>query len=260
MWIDAGVNLTNSRFHGKVDEVIENARRAGVQHCIVIATSVAEAEAAIALCQQFPHYLKTTAGIHPHDAGQVKASDWQLLREFLQHPDVVAVGECGLDFNRNYTPQTEQLAVFEKQLELAAMTQMPVYLHERDAQPQVLQLLDKFGDKLPQRLSHCFTGDRAALAEYLRRDHYIGITGWVCDERRNGPLLDALTLIPDNRLLLETDAPFLLPRSIRPRPKMNEPAWVAEVGRVVAQQRQVEPEVLAQQTSANSQRFFQLST
>ena len=169
-----------------------------------------------------------------------------------------AVGECGLDFDRDFSPRPLQEKALEEQLALAVELQMPVFLHEREASQRLLEILRDYRDRLPAAVVHCFTGERRALYAYLDLDLHIGITGWVCDERRGTHLHPLLRDIPDERLMLETDAPFLLPRTLRPKPKSgrNEPAFLGEVLREVALHRGQPEDSLAAQTTRNARAFF----
>ncbi|MDT7526494.1 MULTISPECIES: TatD family hydrolase [Pseudidiomarina] len=256
-WFDVGVNLTNPKLLVQAEQVIARGLAAGVERQLVIGTNVLESEQALALCERFPQQLVACVGIHPHDAAASQPTDLARLRELAQHPAVVAIGECGLDFNRNYSPAAIQQQVFTAQLELAAELKLPVYLHERDAQAQQLALLKPFLKSIPRMLAHCFTGGEKELANYLDLGCYIGITGWLCDERRGTELQQAVPWIPANRLLLETDAPFLLPRTIRPRPKYNEPSLLPAIGEYLAQLRQQEVTTIAAQCWQNSLEFIQ---
>lgn len=257
-WFDCGVNLTNPKLYRDIDGVIQRAVAAGVERQLVIGTNLRESAQAIALCEQFPQHLVATVGIHPHDAATAPVDFIEQLRQLAAHPQVVAIGECGLDFNRNFSPPDIQLQVFEAQLQLAAELELPVYLHERDAQQRQCDLLERYRDHIPKMLTHCFTGGKKELARYLELGCYIGITGWLCDERRGQQLQEAVTDIPAARLLVETDAPFLLPRTIRPRPAYNEPYLLPEVGKVLAQFRQQEVADIAALTWRNSIDFFSL--
>lgn len=257
MWTDAGLNLTNPGFAGNETALLQQAVTAGVNRFTLIGTSVLESEAAAELAATLPGCI-ATAGVHPHAAQAVPGDYLQQLRSLAGQPQVRAIGECGLDYNRNYSPPATQRTVFREQLELAVELQLPVYLHERDAQTDQLALLREFRDHLPALFTHCFTGGPAELEAYLELDCYIGITGWVCDERRGQALQQAVPLIPANRLVLETDAPFLKPRTIRPRPKTrhNQPAWLTwTAAQVAALRREAEAE-LAWQTTTNVQRLF----
>ncbi|MEX1220736.1 MAG: TatD family hydrolase [Idiomarina sp.] len=257
-WFDAGVNLTNSSFADHHEQVLQRAAAAGVSRMVVIGTCLQSSREAVQLAERYPQQLVATVGIHPHDAAGVSDTYIAELRELAAHPLVRAIGECGLDFNRNYSPPEQQLQVFREQLDLAAQLQLPVYLHERDALTQQLQLLNEFADKIPRLLTHCFTAGREALEKYLQLGCYIGITGWICDERRGDELRQAVKHIPADRLLLETDGPFLLPRTLKPKPKsrVNEPAHIPHIAGVVAALREQPVAQLEQQCWHNSLTFF----
>lgn len=258
MWFDAGVNLTNPRLLKDLDGVMQRAQDAGVQQQLVISTSLEEAEQAIRLCEQYPKQLWMTVGIHPHDAEQAPADVKHRLHDLAQAPNVVAMGECGLDFNRNFSSPDTQKRVFIAQIELANELHLPLYLHERDAIDTQIMLLNQYCDVTTPCLTHCFTGDQQALQRYAERGHWFGITGWVCDERRNQDLVSALQDVPLDRLVIETDAPFLLPRGIKPRPKMNEPRLLPHVGDTLARYLGMSAPTLAQLTYRNARLFFGL--
>lgn len=259
MWFDAGVNLTNPRLLDDIEGVIARAIKAGVSQQLIIATNEQESESAIKLCQRFPNELVTTVGIHPHDAAGVSANYLERLEELARHPCVVAIGECGLDFNRNYSAPEQQVKVFSEQIQLANRLSLPLYLHERDAREQQVDLLNKLCAEHTACITHCFTGGPDDAAAYLARGHWFGITGWVCDERRNQALLAALPGLPKERILVETDAPFLLPRTVRPRPKFNEPQWLPEVGRMLAQQLELPEAEIAALTKQNARDVLALT-
>jgi TatD DNase family protein len=255
-WFEGGVNLTNARFSEQLEQLMVNAERAGVARMVVIATDLAHSAAAIALCQRYPQQLQCTVGIHPHDAEAAPADFVSQLAVLSEHPSVCAIGECGLDFNRNFSTPAAQLKVFEAQLELAAQRQLPVYLHERDAFSAQLNLLQRYAPAIPKLFCHCFTGGPEQLAAYQQLDCYIGITGWVCDERRGDLLRQAVPLIASDRLILETDAPYLVPRTLRPRPSINAPCSLPVIAEQVAELRQQPLAELAQQVWFNSETLF----
>ena len=258
--VDIGANLTNQSFANDLDEVIQRAQQNHLNQIIVTGTSIAESLDAAALCEQYPSYLYSTAGCHPHDAKDFKAEDIQKLRDLCKLPQVVAVGECGLDFNRNYSPQADQLKVFRQQLALAVEVELPVFLHQRDAHQTFLGILKEFRSQLKQVVVHCFTDGIKELNDYLEIDCYIGITGWVCDPKRGEQLRQAVPHIPDDRLLIETDAPYLLPKTLKPKPKKsrNEPANLLHVCNAVAELIQQNRETVAASTYKNSCHFFGL--
>ncbi|MGE8407516.1 MAG: TatD family hydrolase [Pseudomonas sp.] len=261
--IDIGVNLTNSSFAGKHQDILDRAEAAGVRQMLLTGTSLAGSEEALELCQQLDESaqrLFSTAGVHPHDASHWSSDSQRQLRHLLEQPRVRAVGECGLDFNRDFSPRPQQEKALEEQLSLAVELQMPVFLHERDASERLLHILKDYRDHLCAAVVHCFTGEREALFGYLDLDLHIGITGWICDERRGTHLHPLVSSIPEGRLMLESDAPYLLPRSLRPKPKSgrNEPAFLPEVLREVALHRGESVEQVAAHTTRCARRFFNL--
>jgi TatD DNase family protein len=262
--IDIGVNLTNSSFHDQQAAIVERAIEAGVVQMVLTGTSLAVSEQALELSLQLDadgQHLFTTAGVHPHDAKSWDADSERHLRQLLGEGRVRAVGECGLDFNRDFSPRPLQEKALQAQLTLAAELHLPVFLHERDASERLLAILKDYRDHLPAAVVHCFTGEREALFAYLDMDLHIGITGWICDERRGTHLHPLVSNIPQGRLMLESDAPYLLPRSLRPKPKSgrNEPAFLPEVLREVALHRGESAEVTAAHTTATARSFFQLA-
>ncbi|GLS92301.1 3'-5' ssDNA/RNA exonuclease TatD [Psychromonas marina] len=258
--IDIGINLTNQRFHEDLELVIENAKLSGVNALMVTGTSIEESQQALALCLQHPDYLYCTAGIHPHDAKTFDDKSLESLRKLAVNKQVKAIGECGLDFNRNFSTPAEQEFSFVQQLELAVELQLPVFMHERDANERFIELLKPYIKQLPNAVLHCFTGSQADLERCLALDLHIGITGWICDERRGGELIDLVKLIPQDRLMIETDGPYLLPRSMRPKPKSsrNEPKYLPYIAQAVANARGESLKQLVQQTEQNSKLFFKL--
>lgn len=258
---DIGANLTNEAFSGDLDAVLGRARDAGVARIAVTGTDADTSRAALELARRHPGFLVSTAGVHPHDAVHWRPETADALRALHAAPEVVAVGECGLDFHRDYAPRPDQEACFEAQLALAAELGKPVFVHDRDATGRLLDILRPWRDRLPRAVVHCFTGDRAALHACLDLDLHIGVTGWICDERRGRGLQELVGGIPADRLMIETDAPFLLPRTLRPRPRTrrNEPMWLGEVCARVAACRDEPVETVARTTTANACRFFGLA-
>lgn len=254
---DIGVNLTSAQFNKDRDDVVRCAREAGVRGMLLTGTNVAESDAATALCRRYD-YCWSTAGVHPHDASSWSNEGEQRIRELAALPQVVAIGECGLDFDRNYSTPAEQERAFSAQLAIAAELNMPVFLHCREAHSRFIELLSPWLDKLPGAVLHCFTGNRAQAQACLERGLYLGVTGWVCDERRGLELRELLPMIPADRLMLETDAPWLLPRDLKPKPhsRRNEPALLVHILSQVAQWRGEDKAWLEQKTDENVRRVF----
>ncbi|MGE3162878.1 MAG: TatD family hydrolase [Burkholderiales bacterium] len=255
--VDIGANLTHASFEADLPEVVARARGHGVHTMVVTGTSVAESRRAAGIAEA--HGLYATAGVHPHHARECDASTIPALREIARHPRVVAVGECGLDFNRNYSPPPDQEEWFVAQLELAAELGKPAFLHSRDAHPRFAGILRAHGVR--RAVAHCFTGQAEELRAYLELGLYVGITGWICDERRGTHLLELVKEIPGDRLLVETDAPYLTPRDLHPQPKArrNEPAFLPHILRAVARARGEAPEALAEATTRNARTLFGLA-
>ncbi|QDX31686.1 3'-5' ssDNA/RNA exonuclease TatD [Dickeya poaceiphila] len=255
---DIGVNLTSPQFRSDNEQVVARARQAGVTGLLLTGTNVEESEQACLLAAQYPDYCWATAGVHPHDASGWNDDTAALIHQLAAREQVLAIGECGLDFNRNFsTPQEQELA-FSAQLAIAAECAMPVFLHCRDAHGRFMTLLTPWLDKLPTAVLHCFTGSGEELDECLRAGLMIGITGWVCDERRGLALRALLPQIPDERLLLETDAPYLLPRDLHPKPasRRNEPCFLPHIVRQVALWRGQDAEWLGRIVDENARRIF----
>jgi TatD DNase family protein len=285
--VDIGINLTHPSFDRDSEEVIKNAANAGVKILIITGTSVSasnKAQAFIAQNQNGPCKLYFTAGIHPHEATSCDNSAIEALRGMAgkdaegqgsvdqgpgsqgaedQGPDnqgSVAIGECGLDYCRDYSPRTVQRQCFEKQLELAAELKLPLFLHEREAFADFKDMLKNAMQKVPGAVVHCFTGAEPELETYLDMGCHIGITGWICDERRGLHLANLVNKIPANRLLIETDAPFLAPRDL-PGKKIhrNEPKYLVHIAQVIARHVNKDPIVLAEETYENSIGFFRIT-
>jgi TatD DNase family protein len=259
-WIDIGANLAHDSFKLDREAVIERARAAGVVQMIVTGADLASSHAAVQLARQHPRILFATAGVHPHHAAQLRREELAELRELLLQPEVVAVGECGLDYYRDLSPREAQRRAFEWQLELAADCGKPLFLHQRDAHADFLGALRQHDAGSLHGVAHCFTGVAAELTDYLELGLSIGITGWFCDERRGAHLAALVGTIPQDRLLLETDAPYLLPRDLRPVPSLrrNEPSYLPHIGAAVARARGETAEACAAHTTAHARSLFGL--
>jgi TatD DNase family protein len=259
--IDIGANLTHESFAEDRDAVMARALRAGVRRLIVTGADLPSSRQAAALATEQPSRLWSTAGVHPHHAQSFETSQRSELLDLLRLKSVVAVGECGLDYFRNLSPPPAQRAAFIAQLEIAAQTRKPVFLHQRDAHGDFAAILKDFDGKLQGGVAHCFTGGEAELEAYLKLGLYIGITGWACDERRGVELRGVVARIPTDRLLIETDAPYLLPRDMNPLPKSrrNEPAYLAHIAATVAHLRGETLEAVASMTTRNAVTLFALT-
>ncbi len=256
--IDIGANLTNPSFTDDREEVVAAAHAAGVTKIVITGTNIAESEAAVAIADG--QTLFATTGVHPHDADAVGQNWHEELDALALSEHVVAIGETGLDFYRGYSERPQQEAIFAAQLELATRLEMPVFVHDRESEGRTFAILNEFKDALPDIVVHCFTGTDADLDKYLESGFYVGVTGWICDERRGADLRRQVKRIPDDKLLIETDSPYLLPRTMRPRPKSrrNVPANLPWVAQEVARCRDQSIAHIEETTHRNAERFFRL--
>jgi TatD DNase family protein len=258
--VDIGANLADAAFRSDLDAVVDRALAAGVVQIVLTGTSVAESGRALALARTRPGVLFATAGVHPHYSRDCDEATLAALRALHREPGVVAVGECGLDFFRDLSPRPVQERWFEAQVALAAQLGRPLFVHDRQAGGRVHAILRAHRSSFPRAVVHCFTGGEAALRSYLDLGLHVGITGWICDERRGQELQRLVRLVLRDRLLLETDAPYLLPRTMRPRPpsRRNEPAYLPFVLDAVAACVGLPHEQVAASTTANARAFFGL--
>ena len=258
--VDIGANLTHSSFRHDLDAVLDRARAHGVAQMVVTGASREGSPEALALARAHPGFLYATAGVHPHHASEYDGDTDALLRELVAAPEVRAVGETGLDYNRDFSPRPTQQFAFEQQLAIALDCGKPLFLHQRDAHDDFMAMLRPLRDRLGPVVVHCFTGTRAELVDYLDLDCHIGITGWICDERRGQHLRELVPMIPAGRLMIETDSPYLMPRNLKPAPshRRNEPMFLAHICEEVARDRSESVEAVAAASTATAKAFFGL--
>ena len=259
--VDIGANLTHESFHHDRDAVLARARAAGVLQMVVTGASAQGSEDALALALRHPGVLYATAGVHPHHAASYSAETDALLRDLARAPGVVAVGEAGLDYFRDFSPRPAQHFAFEQQLQIAMDTGKPLFAHQRDAHEDFIAIVKPLRHRLGRVVVHCFTGERRELFQCLDLDLDIGITGWICDERRGHHLRELVPRIPADRLMIETDAPYLMPRDLKPMPRhrRNEPGLLPHVARAVAAAAGKSFEQVAAETTRTARAFFGLA-
>lgn len=268
--VDIGVNLCGKQFDGYHSQLVDYAYQEGLYGIISISNSVRESFENVELVKKLRsdpnNKLKiwSTIGVHPHDAKSVKESDWPELEKLFSNDFVVAVGECGLDYNRNFSPPIVQRAVFLKHLELSKKLNKPLYLHDRDATDDMVTILTKFmKDNNMNKLNgvvHCFTGNYDTMKKYLDMGLYIGITGWICDNRRNKDLIEAVKKLPLDRLLIETDAPWLIPPEFAKewKTKRNEPSALNYVATSIASCLNITINDVFEHSMANTKALFKV--
>ena len=256
--VDIGINLAHDSYDNDRSEVLERAAKVGVTRMVITGSSVDSTRAAIAFAREDPQRFRCTAGVHPHHAAELDETQRAELAKLAEAPEISAVGECGLDYFRNFSPRPAQLDAFEWHLQLATRLRKPVFLHQRDAHEDFVALLKKHRAGLVGGVAHCFTAGAREARDYLDLGLYIGITGWICDERRGLHLREVVREIPADRLLIETDGPYLLPRDLMPKPqtRRNEPMYLPHVLQAIASARGESFEELASQTTRNALSLF----
>jgi TatD DNase family protein len=263
--IDIGINLMHSSFKRDREEVIRTSCDAGVSPLIITGTGEKSSREAAeyaaeynARCAEEPRKLYVTAGVHPHEAKNCDERTIDALRSLASEYGAVAIGECGLDYNRDFSPRDLQRKWFTKQIELAAEIKRPLFLHERDAFEDFAAILENYKAAVPAMAVHCFTGNEKELEKYLELGCYIGITGWICDERRGAHLGALVKKIPADKIMIETDAPFLLPRNLpgKVRDRRNEPGYLPHIAKTIAGHLEKDLSLFAEETFTNTKKFF----
>ena len=252
-YYDIGVNLFCRQF-SKPEKVLADALEAGVG-CILTGSDMRENEKVHHFVQN--HNAWGTAGIHPHNADSARKEDFSRMEEILaENYKILAVGECGLDFDRMFSERENKIRCLEKHIELAERMEKPMFLHERDAARDFVSVFKQHPKICRRAVVHCFTGDRATLETYLEMGFYIGITGWICDDRRADALREAVSVLPLERVMLETDAPYLTPRNVSGIGRINFPQNIRYVAETLAKYMHVPEEELLRHARENTETFF----
>ncbi|MBS7254657.1 TatD family hydrolase [Flavobacterium branchiicola] len=264
IYIDIGINLTNKQFQNDIDDVVQDAQDADVSQMILTGTSVRNSEESAKIARQYPGVLYATAGIHPHDAKSFDAQSILKLKNLLQQKHVVSVGECGLDFDRDFSPRNKQEECYRAQLELAIEVQKPLFLHERSAFSSFMNITKDYLPKLPKGVVHCFTGTLQEAKTYLDNGFYLGFTGAISDAKRFSHLKEVLQYVPLDRMMIETDAPFMLPKNVpnsllkKYHERRCEPSFLPYVAGTIAQFKGIALDKVAEETTKNSKSFFNI--
>jgi len=259
--IDIGANLTHDSFDKDRDHVIARAAAVGVNRMIITGASITGSQDAVTLAERYKGKFYATSGVHPHHATELDAAGLNVITELANKDCIVAVGECGLDYFRNFSPRQAQLQAFRDQLSVAVGVKKPVFLHQRDAHDDFIAILKEYLPDLHGGVAHCFTGTPEQMDEYLGMGFYIGVTGWICDERRGHDLQDAVKGLPLDRVLIETDAPYLMPRDLKekPDPRRNEPSTLPHILESLARHMNQPAAAVAQAVTENTERLFGLA-
>lgn len=256
--IDIGVNLLHHSFKADREKIVTDAYNDNISPLIITGTSVKSSIEASNYAMKFPNKLYSTAGIHPHDSKGCNSSTISKLRSLTKNPQVVAIGECGLDYDRDFSPHNIQRKWFEEQISLSCELNMPLFLHERSAFEDFISIMKSHKDSINRAVVHCFTGNEKELNSYISMGYYIGITGWICDERRGKHLRDLVRIIPLDKLMIETDAPFLTPRDLKIKPdsNRNEPIYLRHILNTIAKCINIDADELANKTTNTAKLFF----
>ncbi|MBE4950742.1 TatD family hydrolase [Chryseobacterium culicis] len=258
-YIDIGINLTNKQFYNEHEEIISRALDHGIEHMILTGTSIRGSRESAEIAEEYPEILFSTAGIHPHDAKSFNEQSISELRKLLKQDHVVSVGECGLDFDRDFSPRPIQEKCYQAQLELSVEVNKPLFLHERSAFKRFNEITDDYLSQLPEAVIHCFTGTLNEAKTYLDKGFYLGFTGAISDEKRFKHLEDVIKYVPLDRMMIETDAPFMLPKNMPGRQnRRNEPSFLPYVAQTIAHLKKISISEVADETTETARNFFRL--
>ena len=256
---DACFNITHSSFKENFEDILNESKKLGVEHFFCPAAEKKDFDEVIKFSSTYKE-ISCGIGIHPHHANEVDAELLMKLETLINQEDITAIGEIGLDYYRDFQQKITQQESFEEQLKLASDHKMPVFLHNREAFKDFYSILKKYFSNLPGGIVHCFTGSKSELLSFLDLGLYIGITGWVCDERRGADLNSLLKFIPKDRLIIETDAPYLIPRNLKSKTKhnINTPMNLPHIAEHIANVRGENVIEMAEYTTENFKNLFTL--
>ena len=258
--IDIGANLLDKKLYQNIDSIIQKSRSNNVEKIIITSSHINDTKEAIKLIHKEPNIFYTTVGFHPHNAKEYSQELFSEIKSLLQYKEVKSIGETGLDFYRNFSSPKDQQISFEAHLELSIEKNIPLFLHERDAHERFTEITSSYIEDLPKSVVHCFTGNKKSLQKYIDMGFYIGITGWLCDERRGKHLEELIPLIPLDKLMIETDAPYLLPRDMGlDNSTRNEPKYLKHIAKKVSGLRKESEELILSAIYMNSIDFFNIS-
>ncbi len=256
-YFDIGANLTHESFDNDFMTVIELAKLNNVKKICITSTSIEDTKVSLKLLENDQEFFITTCGVHPHYADTFKESNIDEIKKLSKHPAVKAIGETGLDLNRNYSKKENQIFCFKSHIEVAQELNLPLFLHQRDAHKDFMNCFNHINLKV-NAVVHCFTGDKKEFYEYLDKGFWIGFTGWICDPIRGKHMIDLIANMPLDRIMIETDSPYLLPKNLKVKGRRNEPQFIVEVAKKIACLQKKSLEEISQIFYENSQRFFNL--
>ena len=257
---DIACNFTSERFDDDLNEVINRAITNKITKFGLICSRLIDLDKLLKIYSRYSKDMFFTIGVHPHHANEINDRYLKNLKEVININNPHAIGETGLDFFRNLSTYEEQIYAFEEQIKIAIETDKPLFLHQRDSHDDFIKILKKYSSNLNKSVVHCFTGNMAQLEDYLNLDCYIGVTGWICDEKRNVELRKTIKNIPPSKLMIETDCPYLIPKNLRNKPKnnRNEPSSLNHIVSEIAILMEINEDVLREETFKNTKNFFNI--
>ena len=255
---DIACNFTSERFNKDLNEVINRAMTNKISKFGLICSRLGDLDKLLKIYNQYSKNMFFTIGVHPHHAGEINDEYLKKLKEIINKNQPHAIGETGLDFFRNLSTYEEQIYAFEEQIKIAIDTNKPLFLHQRDSHDDFIKILRKYSSDINKAVVHCFTGSQKQLDDYLELNCYIGVTGWICDEKRNIELRKTIKNIPLSKLMVETDCPYLIPKNLTNKPKnnRNEPNNLNHIVADIAVLINVDENILRKETFKNTKNFF----
>ena len=255
---DIACNFTSERFDKDLNEVINRAIKNKITKFGLICSRLNDLDKLLKIYEQYLNNMFFTIGVHPHHANEINDDYLKKLKQAVNKNNPHAVGETGLDFFRNLSTYEEQIFAFEEQIKIAIDANKPLFLHQRDSHDDFIKILRKYSSDINKSVVHCFTGTQEQLNDYLELGCYIGVTGWICDEKRNVELRKTIKNIPIEKLMIETDCPYLIPKDLLNKPKnnRNEPVNLNHIASSIAELMDVNEESLKQITFETSLNFF----
>tara|TARA_B100001769_G_scaffold141142_1_gene110560 strand:+ start:466 stop:1257 length:792 start_codon:yes stop_codon:yes gene_type:complete len=257
--IDIGANLTHPKLYDQLNKIVNNILSSETEIVIITSSNIEDTTIALDIISKYPEIFYTTIGYHPHNAKDFKIEHINKINKYSKNNKVIAIGECGLDYYREYSSVEQQIFCFENHLIIAKDNNMPIFLHERQAHGDFIALLKKYKHDIDKAVVHCFTGQKKELEAYLDLGCYIGITGWISDLDRGQHLHDLIKYIPKDKLMIETDSPYLIPKNLPfKHDGVNQPSYLNYVAESIAECLNEDITFVQEIVTENTKNFFSL--